>query len=78
MMPGSCFDVVQVEDGRGFATRSRRTMSRCLDRLSASSSNTHIRMFWSQHSPVAPSAEAARNHSICAAERMVIGHGPDK
>ena len=61
MMPGSCFDVVQVEDGRGIAARSRRIMSRCLDRLSASSSNTHIRMFWSQHSPVAPSAEAARN-----------------
>jgi hypothetical protein len=61
MMPGSCFDVAQVDDGRGFAARSRRTMSRCLDRLSASGSNTHIRMSWSQHPPVAPSAEAAPN-----------------
>jgi len=25
------------------------------------SGNSHITMFWSQHSPVAPSAEAARN-----------------
>jgi hypothetical protein len=30
-------------------------------RLSASSGNAHIKMFWSQHSPVAPSAEAVRN-----------------
>jgi hypothetical protein len=30
-------------------------------RLSASSGSAHIKMFWSQHSPVAPSAEAARN-----------------
>ena len=43
MMPGSCFHAVQVEDGRGVAARSRRTMSRCLDRLSASSSNTLYR-----------------------------------
>jgi hypothetical protein len=37
-------------------------------RLSASSGNAHIGMFWSQHSPVAPSVEAARNQqrSACA------------
>jgi hypothetical protein len=55
-------------------TRTPATKSSIL--LSASSGNAHIRMFWSQHSPVAPSVEAARNRSPRGSGLLAGPNGP--